>query len=149
MAIYVKFAEEKKPKTVLGFLNLFYSRVIGNYCVLGQFTYHDKECKLIQDNNKYRSFDDLLDLIQTYYPSTKPSKLMHYLLILKIELPGGGVSKPHLGFCSQMGRIRYIPWFCSHYSGIKKKMTKSKYTWQELLSPLGINNEQEFLEYIK
>lgn len=39
MALYVKFAEEKKPKTVLEFLQLFYSRNINNHYADGHFTY--------------------------------------------------------------------------------------------------------------
>jgi hypothetical protein len=149
MAIYVKFAEEKKPKTVLEFLKLFYSRSINSYYCSGQFTYFDKECTNLQDTHSYRSFDDLLELTQTYYTSIKPVKLMHYLLILKINLTEGKLSKPHLATCSGMGRIRYIPYRDSAYLCISTKMSKSKYAWSELLIPLGISNEEEFLEYIK
>lgn len=150
MAIYVKFAEIKKPKTVLKFLKLFYSRSINSYNAIGHVTYFDKECNQIQDFHQWRSFDDLLELTQTYYPSIKPLKLMHYLLILKIKLSDTTMSKPHLNVCGVMGKIRYIPYKeCGYDSSIGEKMYNSKYTWSELLVPLGITTRKQFLEYIK
>ena len=151
MKLYVKFAEEKKPKTVSEFLKLFYSRRIDSFYASGCYTYYDKECKEIQDTHNWRSFDDLLDLIQTYYPSIKPVKLMHYLLVLKIQLPNGEFSKPHLGTCGGMGKIRYIPYIDLNKNerDLSTKMGKSKYTWSELLTPLGIVNREDILAYIK
>ena len=151
MAIYVKFAEKKKPMTVLKFLKLFYSRNINSYYASGHYTYYDKECKNLQDSHNWRSFDDLLELIQTYYPSIKPVKLMHYLLVLRLNLANGSLSKPHLGVCGEMGKIRYIPYATINYYQVEinLKMPESKYTWSELLIPLGITNREEFLEYTK
>lgn len=151
MKLYVKFAEEKKPKTVLEFLQLFYSRKVDVFYAFGHYTYYDKECKKIQDTHNWRSFDDLLDLVQTYYPSIKPVKLMHYLLILKIQLLNGVLSKPHLGTCDGMRKIRYIPYkhIIENNSSLSRPMPESKYTWSELLAPLGILNREDILTYIK
>jgi len=149
MAIYVKFAEEKRPKSVLKFLEQFYyNRERSDYAI-GYYTYYDKECKNIQNDRKWRSFDDLLELVQTYYPSISHIKLMHYLLILKIPISNNNITKPHLGICEGMSKIRYIPYHTSSYSSINEKMRKSIYTWGQLLEPLGIFNEKDFKEYIK
>lgn len=151
MAIYVKFAEIKKPKTVLEFLKLFYSRQIDNTQARGHYTYSDKECTIIQDQNYWRSFDDLLELVQTYYSSIIPVKLMHYLLVLKIKLTNGRFTKPHLGLCNGMDRIRYIPYqeICTNGDYLKRIMIKSKYTWSELLKPLDIHSIEDIEKYIK
>lgn len=149
MAIYVKFAEKKRPKSVLKFLEQFYSDRTRTDYVIGCITYSNKECTFIQNTKHWRSFDDLLELVQTYYPSIKPVKLMHYLLVLKIPLANNKLSKPHLGTCGGMNKIRYIPYYVNNYNEINTKMIHSKYTWKQLLEPLGIFNQEQFEEYIK
>lgn len=76
---------------------------------------------------------------------------MHYLLVLKIQLTNGEFTKPHLGTCGGMDKIRYIPYLEINNSKreLTQKMNKSKYTWSELLTPLGINSNEDFLNYIK
>jgi len=76
--------------------------------------------------------------------------MMHYLLTTKIPLQGKDrFALPHLAVCGGMRRIRFIPYHTSAYEYIDRVMADSKYTWRQLLTPLGINNIQEFNEYIK
>jgi hypothetical protein len=148
MALYVKFAQEQRPNSVKGFLKKFYTREVTVDTARGHYTYLDPECKQVQDRHQYRSFDDLLELVQTYYPKVTPVKLMHYLLTTKIALQGKDrVARPHLGKCSDMGKIRFIPYMMDSYSEISTKMSKSKYTWSELMRPLGIKTEHDFVKY--
>lgn len=150
MAIYVKFAKKKKPRTVLEFLDKFYNKAVySNTYLRASVTFFDKECKKVQCDRVSRSFDDLLIMINTYYPSIKPLKLMHYLLIFRKNLPTGIQVKPYLGFCGGMQRIKYLPYQQTNYpNDIDRKMSKSKYTWEELLKPLGIKNRKDFEDYI-
>lgn len=150
MALYVKFAQQERPKTVRQFIRKYYSNHVDPYLAKGHDTYFDPECKRIHCTRMYRSFDDLLDLVNTYYPSIKPLKLMHYLLTTKIPLQGiNRFAKPHLGTCNGMGRIRFIPYNQHSLDGFKTRMPNSKYTWEELLTPLGITNHAEFEAYIQ
>lgn len=153
MALYVKFAQEKKPRTVKLFLKQFYASKKDPYIAYAGVTYIDPECKKRHCDRSYRSFDDLLDMVRTYYPSTTPKRLMHHLLTIKIPIQG----KPnefytyHLATCGGMGRIRYIPYY-QHYwdsNQIERRMANSVFTWKELLAKLGITNEKEYREYIE
>lgn len=148
MALYVKFAQEQRPNSVKGFLKKFYTRDVDVSIAKGQYTFFDPECTKVHDKHQYRSFDDLLELVQTYYPKVTPVKLMHYLLTTKIALQGKDrFAKPHLGKCNDMGKIRFIPYMTDSYSNLDVKMPESKYTWNELMRPLGIKTEHDFVKY--
>lgn len=150
MALYVRFAQQERPRTVREFLRKYYNNQVDPYLAKGHDTYFDPECRRVHCTRMYRSFDDLLDLVNTYYPSIKPLKLMHYLLTTKIPLRGENkFAKPHLGTCNGMGRIRFIPYNQSNYDHIDHRMPNSRFTWKELLEPLGITNKDEFEAYIK
>lgn len=151
MYLYVKFAQEKKPRTVREFLKKFYHLSDG-WCLKGYTTYSDSECKRSQSSHSYRSFDDLLILVKTYYPSITDKKLIHYLLTTDFKLSENIKAYPHLGVCSGMGKIRFIPYKelnVSYDLDIRKRMLNSKNTWNELLKLIGIKNEYQFKEYIK
>lgn len=154
MALYVKFVEkEGRPRTIRGFIKKYYSYRLEYSCARGYDTYHDPECTRLHCSRLYRSFDDLWTLVNTYYRPIPPAKMMHYLLTTKIPLsPMNGqerFAKPHLGICSGMGRIRFIPYSSSAFNHIDRKMQHSKFTWRELLTPLGINDRNQFEKYIK
>lgn len=148
MAIYVKFAEEKKPRTIKEFLIKFYSYYKTSDFAKGYITYSNKECTSLQCEKTYRSFDDLLELVQTYYPSTTVQKFIKILLTVKIPKKDNNTFyKPHLGICSGMGKIRFIPYNVHDLYDYKTVMKNSKYTWEELLKPLGINDKKDLINY--
>lgn len=149
MAIYVEF---ERPKTIKEFLIKFYSNVSYGTAQAAT-TYKDILLTQIQCNKSYRSFDDLLELIQTYYPETTPKILIYELLTIKIKNPKTNENfKPHLGVCSGMRRIRYIPYpgFNPNFQDyIDIKMYDSQYTWKELLLLLDIKNEIELKSFVE
>jgi hypothetical protein len=152
MALYIKMKIEEKPIKIRKFLKQYYIGIKAHpYLLLGGQTYTDKECTKKHCNLHYRSFDDLLDLTSTYYPSTTPERMVHYLLTTNFVLPDGKKAYPHIGVCSTMKRIRFIPYKDATYpeEAINRKMENSKYTWKELFAMVGITNKEEFLEYIK
>lgn len=150
MALYVKFAQEKRPRTVRGFLKKFYSYQVDPYYAKGHDTYKDALCQRLQCNRGYRSFDDLHELVKTYYPSIDEKKMMHYLLTTKIPLMGKDLyAKPHISHCGEMNRLRYIPYHRAELAEIDRKMSASRYTWRQLLAPLGVTDQASFKEYIK
>ncbi len=83
MAIYVKF---ERQRTVKQFLTLLYSHYNNSGYVTAVETYCNKECTLLQCvKNKYRSIDEVLELVKTYYPSftlKKLAKLLHSIVII-------------------------------------------------------------------
>lgn len=84
MAIYVKF---KRQRSVKEFLTLFYSNLNNSNLLTSVETYSDADCTILQcGKNKYRSIDDVLELVQTYYSSftiKNLAKLLHNMIIIK------------------------------------------------------------------
>jgi hypothetical protein len=81
MAIYVNF---KRPRSVKEFITLLYSYHNGSYLTSVE-TYSNKECTVIQcKKGKYRSIDEILEILQTYYPSLSIKKLIKSLYDTKI-----------------------------------------------------------------
>jgi len=151
MAIYVKFAEEKKPKSIKEFLTKFYTNrtCSHNGQAISDVTYFNKNCNIVQSSHIRRSFDDLLELIQTYYPSTTPKILMSNLLKLKLNK----YSYIMLTNCSGMKRIRisYFSGYNRHGTDYKEaikvdKLT-SKYSWEDLLHMLNIKNDLDLIKF--
>ena len=101
MELYVKFAEEGRPRTIRAFLKQFYSNRVDPYLAIGHNTYYDRECLRLHCSRSYRSFDDLYDLVKTYYPSIRKKKMIHYLLTVKIPTQNGR-SVPHLALSSHI-----------------------------------------------
>ena len=150
MAIYVNF---ERPRTVKEFLNTFYQEdVYDSYKLVASETYKDKECTILQCNrNRIRSYDDLYELVKTYYPSYTRKKLT--LLLIKSNF-NNKIIGGYFGSCRDMNKIRYIPIikygvynpeFKNKYSLICNTMKlKSKYGWKELFSKVGINSQEDF-----
>lgn len=147
MAIYVKF---KKPRTINEFLILFYTRREGSGQAYAAYTYYDKNCHREQCNKIRRSFDDLLELVQTYYPSTTPKILISRLLKLKLN----NYKYICLTNCSGMSKIRisyfiYADYASNYNKAVSIDKLKSKYSWKDLLDKIGITNEKQYQDYIK
>lgn len=100
--LYVKF---KKPRTVKEFLNKFYQEnPYNSYILMASETYSDKECTKLQCvENKLRSYDDLFELIKTYYPSYTRKKLT--LLLIKSNF-NNKIIGGYFGSCAWMNKIR-------------------------------------------
>ena len=148
MKIYVKF---EPPATVGEFLIKFFTVTspYNNVIMNGQTTYFDKECTVTQcQSSRMRSFDDLFDIVSTYYPEILPKDLMHEILVADIRNKDNKKLFPHLYNCGSIARIRIIYYieFCTEPFTIIPKY-KSKYSWAELLNMLGISNNAELEEY--
>jgi len=147
--IYIKL--KKKPESIKELLTLFFSSELMDDRRLNVESYSNEECTDIQcDRNKLRSFDDILELVQTYFPSAEPKEVIHDLITLDLKTETGRELYPHLGDCSTINRIRFLYYKEYHYvefCNIEKR--NSKYSWKELLSLLEINNNSELEEYVK
>ena len=157
MAIYVKFAEEKKPKSIKEFLTKFFSEDDGTGYVRNVESYNNKECTSVQCvRNKYRSFDDTLELVQTYYKSSTPKKVFETLLNLKVLNGNNSECYLHMMSCSGIRRINFL--YIAGKTGSAKTDYKSicysdtynsKYSWQQLFAMLNINSNEDFTKYLK
>lgn len=82
MAIYVKI---KRKKYLKDFLKLLYSHPQTGYLTCVE-SYRDKDCTILQcKSGKYRSFEEILEIVNTYYPSITIQKLCKVLFNLKLK----------------------------------------------------------------
>ena len=154
MAIYVKFAEENKPKTVREFLHKFFSSYKEQY-LRNVKTYSDKECTILQCNSdKYRSFDDIFELVKTYYPTVSIGTIFKILLTLKPK-HNDIVYNLFMMSCSGIKKINclYVKFKGSkvtHYSDIINNASyDSNYTYKELFNMIGVKNQEDLDNILK
>ena len=103
---------------------------------------------------KFRSFDDILLICKTYFPSVKVETVFKKLLLLnntKSSVLNDSL-KQRFGYCGDIRRIRYI----SNYSNllenfygdaITRNQGESKYSWKDLFKMININNVEELKEF--
>lgn len=149
MAIYIKL--KSKPKTVRELLKSLFSYVNTNL-VTNVTTYKDRKCKQIQcDSNKLRSFDDVLEVVNTYFPTVSYKTVFKILLTLKIP-NSEKIFNLHMGHCQGIERIRlayYVGNYPDYNNAKSQPKYESKYSWKELLNEIGIDSEDKLIDFIK
>ena len=154
MAIYVKFAEESKPKTVREFLNKFFSSYKEQY-LRNVETYLDKECTVLQCKaNKYRSFDDIFELVKTYYPTVSIGTIFKILLTLKPK-HNDIVYNLFMMSCSGIKKINclYVKSQGNNVKNYKEIISNttydSNYKYEELFNMIGVKNQEDLDNILK
>lgn len=81
--IYLKL--KKQPTTIAELMTALFSfSTVG--ILKSVATYIDKECTRLDCNeDKYRSVDDLVEIVQTYFPNSTEEEILKQLLELKIH----------------------------------------------------------------
>ena len=103
---------------------------------------------------KYRSFDDILLICKTYFPSVKVETVFKKLLLLnntKSSVLNDSLNQ-RFGYCGDIRRIRYIGNYSTSlehfYSyAITHTQGESKYSWKDLFKMININNVEELKEF--
>ena len=103
---------------------------------------------------KFRSFDDILLICKTYFPSVKVETVFKKLLLLnntKSSVLNDSL-KQRFGYCGDIRRIRYIGNYSTSleyfYSGATtRSQGESKYSWKDLFKMININNVEELKEF--
>ena len=154
MAIYVKFAEESKPKTVREFLNKFFSSYKEQY-LRNVETYLDKECTVLQCKaNKYRSFDDIFELVKTYYPTVSIGTIFKILLTLKPK-HNDIVYNLFMMSCKDIKKINclYVKFQGDSVKNYKEIISNttydSNYKYEELFNMIGVKNQEDLDNILK
>lgn len=144
--IYVNF---KKPRTLREFLTKFFDyHKSDNSARLCVKTYTDSECKFVQcAENKYRSFDNILECVNTYFPKVTAKELIHELLTLNLKTKTGAQLYLRMANCSTINKIRC--WYGINTSSDVLLVSRlgSQYSWKELLEMLGIKTQEQIYEY--
>lgn len=148
MSLYVKFG---KQETIEKFLEKFYG-IIGSDRRDAVETYFDKECYDIHCQQKrYRSFDDIFELVNTYYPKTDPKTVFHTLLTLDVRDSNKRPVYMHMSNCSTISRIRMLYFYNEDtcYVGRACSKYQSKWSWIDLLEMLNLESLQAIQAYVK
>lgn len=131
MALYIKeLIDKNKPRSISKFIDLYYVKgpqapATKGYYLKSSATYFDKKCNELQCSiGRMRSFDDLYDLVKTYYPKVTVKRLFHILItkvykfdtytisygttadLYKMNKVGNTYKIHSLSNCSTMRRIR-------------------------------------------
>lgn len=154
MAIYVDF---KKPKTIEEFLKKIFSYRMGSDSVRNIETYENENCTYLQcPKGKLRSFDDILECVNTYFPEIDYKEVFKALLRLQVKDAIGNICDLMMSNCGGIKRIRMH--YTSGYGdsrqvlyghALRVDQYDSKYSWRELLKAIEINSEKEYLQFIK
>jgi len=104
--------------------------------------------------DKYRSFDDILLICKTYFPSVKVETVFKKLLLLnntKSSVLDNRLNQ-RFGYCGDIKRIRYIGNYGSSSDSFYSDATtrakgESKYSWKDLFKMININNVEELKEF--
>lgn len=74
------------PNSLPDLIAKLFSYPVGNIFFKGAKTWSDKDCTIVQcEECKYRSFEDVLECAQTYFPDTTEEFLLKLLLSIIFE----------------------------------------------------------------
>lgn len=142
--IYVKFGKQEH-------IRFFLVKLFG-YDNRGQYksveTYSDPECTIVQcPQNKYRSIEDIHNIVNTYYPGTTFKKLFHYLIMVNKNN-----SRAFFIRCSDINKTTFCYTRCDTnfvYKDSDCRKQKSIYSPRDCYHLLGINSGEKLTKYYK
>ena len=148
--IYIK--TEKEINTISDLLKELYSdaKSPDNF-IWTVTTYSDPECKYEQcDNRRRRSFDDVHELILTYFPDAELKDIVHEIVTLDLYWND---KKCYLypAHCGDISKITIYYYTVQHSWMDLDEIYKydSKYSWEELLNLIRIKDYSNYKEYIE
>lgn len=87
--IYLKF--KTPPKTIKAVLRKLFSHKVGQFqpYFKSTITYSDPECTQIECKaDKYRSVDDIVDIVHTYFPDATEKEIFNTLIRYRVRYKG-------------------------------------------------------------
>ena len=148
--IYFKDTEVKNVDDILNKLLISNNQTSSKPTFYKYNNVYYKQCTAY----RYRSFDDILLICKTYFPSVKVETVFKKLLLLnntKSSVLNDKLNQ-QFGYCGNIRRIRYIgnyslslQYFYSNV--IKCGQGESKYSWKDLFKMININNVEELKEF--
>ncbi len=146
MAIYVNF---EKPETLKEFLEKFFSYERSGHSRTSVETFEDEKCTIRQcDCNRYRSIDDLLECVNTYYPEVTIQELLNNLITLDLKSSYGTKLYFYPMYCDNI-RKPVMLYFHMKQESLDSSSGVSKYNWISLLESMGIHDKNELYNYKK
>lgn len=150
--IYLKL--EKQPETIAELLFKLFSYDYDGYLKSVE-TFSDEQCKIKECNeNKFRSIDDVLIIVNTYFPQTSIKEVMQNLLSIVIRynnelftictLHCTDINKPTIYF----SKCYDLDDFAFTYYEDEDSMYLSEFEdWAELFKIVNFNSKNELLDF--
>lgn len=150
MKIYVNF---KIPKTVREFLKAYFSVWNGSSHVRNITTYSDKACTEVQCTaSRNRSFREVCDCVQTYFPNITDKTIFRILLTLNLKNSSGQYMYLYPSFCGDVNRpvMMYYNSKPAYYSIINNTHTGiDKMSWKDIFGMFKLDSEAKVLAFIE
>lgn len=151
----IYFESDVKVKNVDDILNkLLIKNLQSTTSALNTYYKYENVEYLQCEKNRYRSFDDILLICRTYFPSTKVETVFKKLLLLnnKKSLILNDNVKGQFRYCSTINRIRYVANYNTtvnyfYHTAISSSYGNSKYSWKDLFKMININNFEELKQF--
>lgn len=141
--IYTKFG---KQPTIMKFLELFFDYPLWGERLLSCETYFDRECTLIQcEQGKYRSIEELLMCVRTYYTNVSFETLMRNLCNLKITKEGKNYYfRPYDCYDIKKTTVCMMMARQPHYFDLSNQKQNSFYSCMDCFKMGGIHNQEDY-----
>lgn len=147
MAIYAKVRD---PKNLRDLLKQLFSIFIDDDVSIIE-TFYDKEFTRSQcQAGRWRSFDDLLEICETYFPKTTAKELFATLLNLDIHDQYDRQCNLIMMHCEGIDRINmiYSADYVKYSEAISLNQYDSEYSWKDLFNEVGITSDKELKQFI-
>ena len=140
--LYFKEADTSSVQELVN--SLFYTY---NGISYGQATYLDAEFKYEHCRDlKLRSFNDVYDVVNTYFPGTSPAEVFKAVLLsIPKKRASDGYWSIYLTYCATMERLRIVHSEKSMNCIIGNYTTKKghPFDWYELVKEAGFKSKEE------
>ena len=147
--IYLKL--DKKPRTIKELLTALFSfPQWGGQTLKSTRTYRNETCSEVECmENKYRSVDNVIEIIQTYFPKTTEKQAIKKLINLTVNYNGRNYFVKFYN-CNDIWKptvaLRRLPTEDLSNSNLEHHQTlkKSKYpSIQSVFNIVGLNNQEQ------
>ena len=143
------------PNSLPDLITKFFTYRVGIVYIKGAKTYSDVDCSIEQcEAARYRSFEDILECAQTYFPETTEEDLLKLLLsIVIVEKENRyqvmcyncqGILKPTCCFHQAFTDVILDEKFSEPYGSFK---THDLITWKHILRRIGISEESHLQQF--
>lgn len=157
MKLYVNIQKEKNERIVT-FLKRCYAKAHCGWEHKFTETYNNKECSLLQCDKRRRSFDDLLNVVKTYYPKVSDKHIAKQIEKLTKPYSINNKARLHFLYCPEADRWimyelsaqsftylgeKYL-YMSSYGKSPQKKDCRGvgQRTYTEILALMGYNEDQ-------
>ena len=148
MKIYLKL--KTPPKTIAELLTKLFSFHSNFNEFFSVDTFYDENCKIKQCSaGRYRSIDDVILIVKTYFPNESETTIFNEIFNLIIIDENYNIFVPYLVDCHDIQK----PTLCFYNGAIihtkGEQLANSKYNWKDIWELIGFKDREDVLNHFK